>query len=505
MLPVGIMLNRYGVTNVNVNFRSGPTTNSERLSKESISAGTYVWLIRNEMSEGERMWSRINIDGTEGYMMSEFIDALSIAESEAYDALQVTCAPYYNESAVLTNPGQTTEQTQELTPESTPIPTPEPTPTPTPIPTAEPTPEPTPDPNYVPEYVDQSADFEYRINGDQAVITKYKGRGGTVFVPSFLGGKPVKTIPGRLFSGFEIKCVVIPEGVTKIDYGAFYGNHLKEIYIPASVVSIGDEVFAYCDKLKSIHVKTDNKNYTVADGVLFTKSKDTLLVYPSSRKDKAYIVPDGVKVIGGGAFSDSKLETVVLPEGVTSIGRSAFCGCTELKELTIPASVTEIHDDALGMFNYNMTKIEVSRDNKKFASIDGVLFDKGMKTLIQYPNSKDSVEYTIPDTVTAVNREAFGNSLYLKKITLSAKIKIIGESLFYGSHLEYVIIPNGVSEIGDYAFGYSRNVYVSIPQSVKAIGDDAFFECGNPTIEGKKGSYAEEYANKNNIRFVETN
>ena len=64
-------------------------------------------------------------------------------------------------------------------------------------------------------------------------------------------------------------------------------------------------------------------------------------------------------------------------------------------------------------------------------------------------------------------------------------------------------IPNGVTKIGDYAFGYSKNVYVSIPTSVKTIGANAFFECTNPTIEGKKGSYAEKFAGNNNIKFVE--
>lgn len=361
----------------------------------------------------------------------------------------------------------------------------------------------------VPAYVDQSADFEYRIKGSQAVITKYKGKGGTVFIPDSLGGKPVKTIPGMLFSKSidhdfgTIRCVVIPDGVTKIEDSVFYDNDLEEIYIPASVTSIGDEVFSYCSKLKTIHVDPGNKNFTVVDDVLFTKSMDTLIVYPCGKKDKTYVVPKGVKTIGGGSFSDSVLETVILSDGVTSIGRTSFWGCQELKELAIPASVTKIHDLAFGSYNYNLTRIDVAAGNKKFASIDGVLFDKGIKTLIQYPNSKDSAEYAIPDTVTAVKTEAFGNSRYLKRITLSAKMKNIDDYLFYACDLESVIIPNGVTKIGDYAFGYSNDVRVSVPPSVKTIGANAFFECENPTIIGKKGTYAEKFANSNNIRFTE--
>ena len=360
-----------------------------------------------------------------------------------------------------------------------------------------------------PAYVDQSADFEYRIKGSQAIITKYKGEGGTVFIPPSLGGKPVKTIPSLLFSKSiahdfgTIKCVVIPEGVTKLENSVFYDNDLEEIYIPASVTSIGDEVFSYCSNLKSIHVDPENKKYTVVDDVLFTKSMDTLIVYPCGKNEKTYVVPEGVKTIGGGAFSDSKLETVILSNGVTSIGRTTFWSCLELKELTIPASVIKIDDLAFGSYNYEMTRIDVASDNKKFASIDGVLFDKGIKTLIQYPNGKDSVEYTIPDTVTSVNREAFGNSRYLKRITVSAKMKSIVDYQFYACDLESVTIPSGVTKIGDYAFGYSKNVHVFIPASVKSIGANTFFECTNPTIEGKKGSYAEKFASNNNIQFIE--
>lgn len=360
-----------------------------------------------------------------------------------------------------------------------------------------------------PAYVDQSEDFEYTINGAQAVITKYKGEGGTVFIPETLGGKPVKTISRLLFSKSithdfgTIKCVVIPEGVTKIEDAAFYDNDLEEIYIPASVATIGDEVFAFCRNLKTIHVHPDNKKYTVIEDVLFTKSTDTLIVYPCGKVEKTYVVPDGVKNIGGGAFSESKLETVILSNGVVSIGRTTFWGCMELKELAIPASVTKIDDLSFGNYNYQWIRINVASDNKKFASIDGVLYDKGIQTLIQYPNNKDSMELVIPDTVTAINREALGNCRNLKRITTSSKMKTIDDYQFYGCDLESVVIRDGTTKIGDYAFGYSKNVRVSIPASVKTIGEHAFYECTNATIEGVKGSYAEKFATNNSIRFVE--
>ena len=104
-LPVGVMLNRYGVTRVNTNVY---TDKNDPSSKEkNVSAGEYIYLI---MNEPDGIWSHVIVDGQEGYVISEFIYALSEAESKAYNEQQSTPAPFYT-----------------VTPEPTPIPTPSPT------------------------------------------------------------------------------------------------------------------------------------------------------------------------------------------------------------------------------------------------------------------------------------------------------------------------------------------------------------------------------------------
>ena len=125
-LPVNEMLNRYGVTASNVNFRSGPSTSSRKVSNTAVSAGKHVYLIRNEINADKEIWSCVNVDGMEGYIKSEFLYVLSETESMVYDAEQPLTASHYEPMSEQT-PTLTSEPTFEPTAETTPEPTSEPT------------------------------------------------------------------------------------------------------------------------------------------------------------------------------------------------------------------------------------------------------------------------------------------------------------------------------------------------------------------------------------------
>ena len=143
----------------------------------------------------------------------------------------------------------------------------------------------------------------------------------------------------------EIK---IPKHVTRIEELTFFAClRLRKIEIPASVAVIEHGTFGGCRLLDSIIVAAKNPNYTITDGVLFSKDMSTLVCYPAGLDAPVYSVPAGVRQIGGWAFEAAdKLKTVVLPNDLKYILVGAFTGCESLQQVVLPKSLDLIADDA---------------------------------------------------------------------------------------------------------------------------------------------------------------
>ena len=208
-------------------------------------------------------------------------------------------------------------------------------------------------------------------------------------------------------------------------------------------------------------------------------------------KPEDFVIENGVLKSYRGSDTDP-----VIPEGVVRITDNAFCVCDKVTSITIPASVTDIE---IGSFRNcaNLVSFHVAPENPVFADIEGVLFNKNLTTLIQYPINGKS-DYCVPDNVTKLLSQSFANCASLVNITLPPKIIDLYSFTFAGcSRLKAIQIPQGVQGIEQQCFyECSRLSNVSIPDSVTYIANGAFMRCSNlesitlPPRLSKLGHYA---------------
>ena len=145
----------------------------------------------------------------------------------------------------------------------------------------------------------------------------------------------------------EVIDLVIPEGVSNIKRGAFYGaSSLKSVTIPGSLKSIGYNAFYGCTGL----TKTIIPDLSVWCDISFG---DNPLKYSAHLYSDEYTeitnlkIPFGTKNISSNAFSGAKyVGTVNIPNTVQAIGSSAFSGCSSLKSLVLPNGLQRIGGEA---------------------------------------------------------------------------------------------------------------------------------------------------------------
>ena len=184
--------------------------------------------------------------------------------------------------------------------------------------------------------------------------------------------KGVTKIEKNVFSNCGIvEEVVLPEGFVSIGNDAFsFSKKLKKINFPESMESIGDEAFmgcpelenviipknvsymgpnafADCTAIESFEVADDNPYFTTVDGVIFSKDKTELVIYPAGRKDETYTIPDGTLKIRSKAFAyNAEIKSIETPESLEEIDDYAFYFCEKLKNANLGSGVKSIGDYA---------------------------------------------------------------------------------------------------------------------------------------------------------------
>ena len=172
----------------------------------------------------------------------------------------------------------------------------------------------------------------------------------------------VKIIGESAFSMLSLpNGIAIPSSVEKIEYCAFYYCKNTSFFIPESVTTLETYCFADCIQLTSLEVAENNPVYKSEGNCIIEKATGTVI-----KGCNTSVIPQGVKIIGYGAFRKLQAEEIVIPHGVEIIDEEAFLEST-VKKVVLPDTLTEIRRAAFIKCN-NITKIAFPASIKKIGS-----------------------------------------------------------------------------------------------------------------------------------------
>lgn len=241
--------------------------------------------------------------------------------------------------------------------------------------------------------------------------------------------------------------VALPENITGIAAGTFYGNEgIAEISSDFRLNIISDNAFGDCINLK---IASFNSLKQLKDDVFsgctalnsISLSDDVIYIGASCFRDTEWLnasgddlvtasgilvkyqgeggivnIPDSIKGIAD-AFEDNlSVESVKILQSVAFVGKNAFSGCKSLNSV---------------VFGDGIQKIE-----------KGAFFD-----------CESLTEVFLPSALTQIGNNAFENCVSLMTVKFPDSLKKIGNYSFSScSSLQTVVLPNTTESVGDYAF-----------------------------------------------------
>ena len=267
--------------------------------------------------------------------------------------------------------------------------------------------------------------------------------------------------------------LVLPDSITSIEGWAFYDDKFTgELVLPKNLESLGEAAFGKntnfsnskivihaslkkigvdCDfngenlgisthdfynfganfgKFEEYEVEEKNENFVAVDGVLYSKDKKRMLLYPRNKKGDTYEILEGVVTIDELSFaSNMNLENLIVPDSLTLEPRKQGIRSKNVCVLTS------------ALYSYTSIKNIIIKDsNLNYTSIDGVVYTKDLKELV-YVAAGRTNEVIIPDGVETIRSYS----------TFSSQV---------GRKVSKMYIPNSVINIADIEIELLNNGFI---------------------------------------------
>ncbi len=257
------------------------------------------------------------------------------------------------------------------------------------------------------EFTQDGYDVSVSTNTGVVTIHSYNGSDTEVVMPDYFTYKDekyyVEYFSPDIFNsegGLRSPCKTItsltfPSEVWNIDGDWSIFTKLETVSLGPAVKYI--EISGFVGSVKTIeevNVDPGNSYFSSEDGVLFSKTKSELLFYPVEKQDPSF---------------------------------------------TIPAETTILDVSSKIYSNTYLKSVDVEAGNVALSSSDGVLYDIDKKTVLLYPNGKESESFVMPDTVTYLTNPIL--SSYLTSITFGADFEEATVEIGFADG--YLVIPTG--------------------------------------------------------------
>ena len=364
--------------------------------------------------------------------------------------------------------------------------------------------------------------YTYTLDdANRATITGYSGNATALYIPDEIDGHEVVAIGDRAFQNrTDLRTVMIPDSVEKIEFEAFYNCiNLKIVDLSSNLTTIGYDVFGNCKSISKIEIPKSLKKFdgtwgsgtnlsygafggcsnlkTVnfeagstivcaalfmgCDGIEEIELPDTITeigdsAFKSCKNLNKVIIPESVTKIDGDAFAEcSGLVDIKMHEGINTIGSRAFYKCDRLLDIVIPDSVEKIEFEAFR----GCDKLENIKLSENLTIVGyGVFGDCKSISKIEIPKSLKKFDGTW-GRGTNLSYGAFGGCSNLKTVNFEAGSTIVCAALFMGCDgIEEIELPDTITEIGDSAFKNCKNLdRITMNNGIEILESSAFEDC----------------------------